>query len=145
MSCSGWGGTARKSYQRWRTSFVCNDEQLIVEGVKLAVWPFFASGTKTQRLSRVEVLRRPSYIGSITVYQSTHPSFIHDDSPASDDVTRHTVARHSLEQVEVACLMMRRRRDSARRRRVPYDNISVGADRNSSLHCNMPHHEREIY
>lgn len=47
--------------------------------------------------------------------QRTYPGVVQDDAAGGDDVSWYSVAGHSLEDVEVAGLMVRRGGDGSRR------------------------------
>jgi hypothetical protein len=60
-------------------------------------------------------------------------SVTHADSSADNDNFGHTVACHTLENVEIASVMMRLDRDGARCFVVPNDNVSICTDRDGSF------------
>lgn len=64
-----------------------------------------------------------------------HTNRIIFDAYASmnDDHFGHTMTLHAFEYIEIACLMMRLRRNGACCIRIPNDNVRIGTDGNATL------------
>jgi len=64
-----------------------------------------------------------------------------DDHPATgNDVSWYSVTRHSLEDVEVTRLVMRRCGNRSRRLSIPHNQVGVRAGRNTTLQL-INHHQ----